>query len=110
MPTPGDVILVPFAGANGVNERPAVVVSSALYHSCRPDVIVGLITSQVAKATMPTDYVLQDWTAAGLNLPSAFRSNFMTLDAGVVLFQIGVLSVSDWAEVRARLRLALAVT
>ena len=102
MPTPGDVVLVPFAGATGVKERPAVVVSSDLYHSCRPDVILSLITSQVAKARAATDYVLQDWAAAGLNLPSAFRSNFMTLDVGTVIFQIGALSARDWAEVQAR--------
>ena len=110
MPKTGDVVLAPFAGVTGVKERPAVVVSSSLYHSCRPDVILGLLTSQVAKSTAPTDYVLQDWTAAGLNLPSAFRGNFITLHVGVVLFQIDVLSPRDWAEIQTRLRLALAVT
>ncbi len=110
MPTPGDVVLVPFPGATGVKERPSVVVSSGLYHSCRPDVILGLITSQVAKSTTATDYVLQDWVAAGLQLPSAFRSNFITLDVRIVIFQIGSLSTRDWAEIQARLRLALAIT
>ena len=110
MPQPGDVVLVPFAGATGVKERPAVVVSSDLYHSCRPDVILGLLTSQLAEATAPTDYVLRDWTDAGLNLPSAFRSNFITLHVGIVILQIGELSARDWVEIHARLRLALAVT
>jgi len=110
MPTPGDIVLVPFAGASGVKERPAVVVSSDLYHSCRPDVILGIITSQIAKAKAPTDFLLRDWAAASLHLPSAFRSNFMTMDVDRVIFQIGALSTHDWAEIQARLRIALAVT
>lgn len=109
MPTPGDVVLVPFVGVDGVKRRPAVVVSSDNYHSCRPDVIIALLTSQIAKATRPTDYVLRDWIAAGLKLPSAFRSFLRTEAVKDVLGQIGVLSAHDWAEVQARLRLALAV-
>ena len=109
MPTPGDVVLAPFLGHDGVKPRPAVVVSSDLYHSCRPDVILGLLTSQVAKSTALTDHLLQDWAAAGLKRPTAFRSNFMTLHVGQVIVQIGVLSARDWAEVQAHLRLAMAV-
>ncbi len=45
MPTPGDVVLVPFPGATGVKERPSIVVSSGQYHSCRPDVILGFHVS-----------------------------------------------------------------
>lgn len=58
--------------------------------------------------TTPTDYVLQDWTAAGLRYPSAYRSYLLTLDDGS-LPSIGRLSERDWQEVQARLRLALAV-
>lgn len=109
MPTPGDVVLVPFVGVQGTKRRPGVVVSSALYHSLRPDVVVALLTSQVTKATQPTDYVLQDWSAAGLKYPSAFRPFFRTIPVVEVLGFFGVLSVRDWAEVQTRLRLALAV-
>lgn len=109
MPTPGDVVFAPFPGVDGVKDRPAVVVSSALYHSVRPDVVLALLTSQVANAVQPTDYVLQDWLAAGLRLPSAFRCYFVTMDVREVYGQLGVLSARDWTEVQARLRLALAV-
>lgn len=109
MPTPGDVVFAPFPGADGVKDRPAVVVSSDLYHSVRPDVVLALLTSQVANAVQPTDYVLQDWLAAGLRLQSAFRCYFVTMDVREVYGQLGVLSARDWAEVQARLRLALAV-
>ncbi len=109
MPTPGDVVLVPFVGVQESKRRPAVVVSSSLYHALSPDVVVALLTSQVAKATQPTDYMLLDWSAAGLKYPSAFRPFFRTIPVRDVLGQFGVLSARDWAEVQARLRIALAV-
>jgi mRNA interferase MazF len=43
---PGDVVTVDFPGVAGIKRRPAVVLSSSTYHATRPDVIVGLITTQ----------------------------------------------------------------
>lgn len=76
---PGDIVAVNFPGVTGVKRRPAVILSSPVYHAARPDVIVGLITSQTAAAADPTDYLLQDWAQAGLRVPSAFRSFLATL-------------------------------
>ena len=53
MADPGDVVTVDFLGATGPKRRPAVVVSSALYHQHRPDLVLGVLTSQVARATTP---------------------------------------------------------
>jgi len=105
---PGDVVILNFPGAIGVKRRPAVVLSTDIYHTHRPDVIVGLLTTNIETATAPTDYVLKDWGAAGLHFPSAFRSYILTLDDGT-LPSIGHLSDRDWQEVQARLKLALAV-
>jgi mRNA interferase MazF len=55
MPDPGDVVTVDFVGATGTKRRPAVVVSSALYHHHRPDLVLGVLTSQVSRATTPLD-------------------------------------------------------
>ena len=110
MLNPGDVVLLDFPGVQGVKLRPGVVVSSAAYHLVRPDVIVALCTSNLASAMAPTDYALQDWAAAGLRVPTAFRSFFVTLPAGDIRRVIGKLTAADWAEVQARLRIALAVT
>lgn len=74
---PGDVVTVDFPGVSGVKRRPAVVLSSTTYHATRPDVIVGLITTQTTSLGT-TDYVLQDWATAGLRVASVFRS-FITL-------------------------------
>ena len=108
MLNPGDVVIVDFPGAMGVKPRPALVLSTTLYHTHRPDVIVGLLTTNVAAAIAPTDYVLRDWVAAGLHYPSAYRSYLITLDDGN-LSPIGHLSDYDWHEVQSRLKLALAV-
>ena len=58
--TPGEVILIDFPGVELPKRRPAVVVSSVPYHRARPDVIIGLITSQVESAKAPTDHLLYD--------------------------------------------------
>jgi mRNA-degrading endonuclease toxin of MazEF toxin-antitoxin module len=106
---PGDVVVSLFIGAVKAKWRPTVVVSSDLHHATRLDVVVAELTTQVAHAGGPTDYVLQDWSAAKLHCPSAFRASFEM----VLLYKlrlIGHLSDRDWQEVQARLRLALAVT
>jgi hypothetical protein len=68
----GDVVLVPFpfSDLSTTKVRPAVVVSSALYHSTEPDILPAALTSQVTAATGPFDYLLQDWRSANLRFPS----------------------------------------
>ena len=105
---PGDVVTNNFMGALSTKKRPSVVISTATYHAHRPDVMLCLLTTQIRKATAPTDYVLQDWAAAGLHKASAARCFVATMPAADVIL-IGHLSDRDWQEVQARLRLALAV-
>ncbi len=69
----GDVLVVNFPGVIGIKRRPTIVLSSTAYHRARPDVIVGLVTSQTATALAPTDCVIQDWQDAGLRKASTFR-------------------------------------
>ena len=103
---PGDLVTGDFAGATGVKRRPAVVVSSDRYHSERPDLILGVLTTNLTAATGSTDYILQDWDAVGLSAPSAFRRYFgMAVPSAVR--PIGRLSTRDWAEIQTRVRLAL---
>lgn len=71
MIAPDDVVIVSFPGAVATKRRPAVVVSTEVYHQERPDVILCVVTSQVLSATASTDYLLQDWAQAGLRQPSA---------------------------------------
>ena len=105
---PGDVVAVNFPGVTSIKRRPAVILSSVTYHASRPDVVVGLITSQIAAALGPTDYLLQDWSQAGLWVPSAFRSFFATLPPSTNPVLVGHLSDRDWRGVRACVKVALA--
>jgi len=61
-----DVVLVPFpfSDLSTAKVRPAVVVSGFLYHATEPDLVLAAITSKVAAASGPLDYVLGDWQAA----------------------------------------------
>lgn len=104
----GDVVVLDFPGVTGVKRRPAVVLSSDVYHGARPDIVVGLITSQTSAALGHTDYALRDWAAAGLRVPSAFRSFFATLPPSANPVVVGTLSGRDWKAVRQRVKAALA--
>ena len=97
---PGDVVVGAFPGADATKIRPAGVLSTELYHRHRPDVIVGLITTQLPKELGPTDCELRDWRQAGLHQPSFFRLFAVTLLQRDVRV-IGRLSDSDWTSVRA---------
>jgi mRNA interferase MazF len=109
MPDAGELIVVQFPGAVATKRRPAVVLSSAVYHSARPDMIVGLITSQIQSASGPTDYVLVDWSTAGLHVASAFRAYLVTLPRSSAIAPIGRLSSGDWNAIQERVRRTLVV-
>ena len=104
---PGDIVVVDFPGVTGVKRRPAVVLSSSLYHKERPDVIVGLITSQ-SIALCSTDCLIEDWKKVGLRVPSVFRSFFVTLPPSTNPVFVGHLSDRDWESVCSCVKLALA--
>ncbi len=105
---PGDVVAIDFPGVTGIKRRPAVVVSSTAYNTSRPDIIVGLITSQTIDLGS-TDCKLQDWSQAGLRVPSVFRSFFATLPSTTNPILIGHLSDQDWQSVQACVKAALAI-
>lgn len=101
----GDVVTVDFPGITGIKRRPALVLSSATYHTSRPDIIVGLITTQTTGLGV-TDYVLQDWQAAGLRVSSVFRCFIVTLPQTANLVTIGHLSERNWQGVRSCLKIS----
>jgi mRNA interferase MazF len=95
----GDVVTVDFPGVMGIKRRPAVVLSSALYHTNRPDVILGLITTRTDRLGL-TDYALADWQAAKLRVASVFRCFIVTLPPEANLARVGHLSERDWQGVK----------
>lgn len=96
----GDVVVADFPGVTGVKRRPAVVVSTDAYHLHRPDVMLGAITTNLAVAKTPMDFAFNDWAAAGLRRPSAFRTFLVTLPQTQILATIGRVSNADWAAVQ----------
>ncbi len=104
---PGDVVVIDFPGVTGIKRRPALVISSPVYHSSRPDIVVCLITSQTS-AIGPTDYELKDRAQAGLRVPSVVRCFFATLPPSTHPVCVGRLLEHDWREVCKRIQIALA--
>ena len=109
MAQPGDIVVVDFPGVQGIKRRSAMVVTSDQYHRLRPDVIVGVITSQLPSNLNPTDHVLADWKSAGLAKPSVFRVFLATLPKKSIVSTIGRASAADWAAVQACVRVGLAI-
>jgi mRNA interferase MazF len=105
----GNLVLVPFpfSDLSTSKVRPAVVVSSSLYQTHEPDIILAAITTNISAATGSLDYVLRDWQLAGLKYPSALKPVLFTLDPGRVIHTVGTLTDFDLNEIDNRLRLIL---
>jgi mRNA interferase MazF len=98
----GDVIVVPFpfTDQSAIKKRPAVVVSSEVYHRSRPDLILMAITSQVRAAPTVGEVAVTHWQAAGLLKPSVIKPLVTTIEAHLVLRQLGTLHADDVAALR----------
>ena len=98
----GDVIVVPFpfTDQTATKKRPAVVVSSEAYQRERPDLILMAITSQLRPAPTVGEVAIVHWQAAGLLKPSVIKPLLTTIEARLVLRQLGSLHADDLAALR----------
>jgi mRNA interferase MazF len=105
----GDVVLVPFPFTNQMTskQRPAVIVSHHAYARARPDVVVMAITSQVRAPLGFADTLLTDWQEANLLKPSVVKPVFATLEQGLLIKQLGQLSVTDQETLRLSIKQAI---
>ena len=103
---PGNIVLVKFPGSVTTKIRLALVISSREYHQTRPDVILGILTSQINQAVSPSDYCLKEWQTAGLDKPTAFRSYLITVQQPDIK-KIGQLTTKDWEGIQSCLRHAI---
>jgi mRNA interferase MazF len=105
----GDVVLVPFPFTNqsGVKRRPAVVVSSNSYNANRRDVVIMSITSQIRIPLAFGETFISDWQTTGLIKASVLKPVFTTLEQGLVIRTLGVLSVGDLQQLRTVLATAI---
>lgn len=92
----------------GWKERPALIVSTEDFHRTRSnDLLVALITHRILKYRGPTDYLIQDWQAAGLTQPSVVRSSLYLLLRSDVKSVRGSFTLQDLQGFEGCLRRAL---
>lgn len=108
-PGRGSVVLLPFpfAELTATKVRPAVVVSSDLYHREEPDLLVVPITSNIQAHGGRLDTRLENWREAGLKAPSVVKSCLATLSPDLIRNQIGQLHSSDLARLDQAISLSL---
>jgi mRNA interferase MazF len=104
----GDVVLVDFAfsGETGVKRRPALVVSSEVYHRARQETVIAAVTSNVERLLVG-DHLVSNWQQAGLLYPSVVTGIIRTMKQTMVARRLGSLSGTDMKAVDRSLSLIL---
>lgn len=102
----GDVVLVPFpfTDQSGAKKRPAVIVSSNRYNTSRRDLIIMAITSQVRTPLGFGEALVASWQTAGLIKSPVLKPVFTTIEQGLVVRTMGMLSAADLHTLRETLR------
>jgi mRNA interferase MazF len=97
-----EVILVryPFSNLSGSKVRPAVVVNAS---HISQDVVIVPLTSKVSPL-LSGEFVLADWKAAGLNVPSAVKRGLYTVHQSLAIKSVGTLSAADAGSLESSLR------
>lgn len=88
-----DVILVtyPFTDLSGTKIRPAIVVNAPHVST---DLFVVPLTSRAA-SLLAGEFLLQDWSGTGLNVPSVVKRGVATVQGSLVLKAVGKLQAED---------------
>ena len=92
-----DVVLlpIPFTDLTSRKVRPAVVIGRS-----GVDLFLVPISSQLQN----TAVALQDWRAAGLNVPCGIKAQIATVEEKLVVKTVGALSAADQQLLNTRLR------
>jgi len=92
-----DVVLlpIPFTDLTSRKVRPAIVIGKN-----GNDLFLVPISSVLAN----TDFSLQEWRAAGLNVPSGIKAQFATVEDKLVVKIVGKLTDKDAKVLDERLR------
>ena len=96
----GDVVLVNFiySDETGTKQRPAVIVSSKVYHQHRQESVICAITSRVDRI-LTGDHLISDWEKAGLLSPSVATGIIRTIKKDMIIRKIGTISKNDLSEI-----------
>jgi len=92
-----DVVLlpIPFTDLTSRKVRPAVVIGKK-----EMDLFLVPISSVLAN----TDFPLQEWRAAGLNVPSGVKAQLATMEERLAVKIVGQLTSNDTKVLDAHLR------
>ena len=101
----GEVVLVryPFSDLSGSKIRPAVVVNAP--HTSK-DVFILPLTSKTG-ALLAGEFILKDWSQAGLNVETAVKRGIYTVHQPLIVHRVGKLSGSDITDLDDALRVWL---
>jgi mRNA interferase MazF len=97
-----EVILVryPFSALSGVKVRPAIVVNAP---HVSQDVFIVPLTSRIT-SLLAGEFLLADWAAAGLHVPTALKRGLYTAHETLILKRVGRLTPADAEQVDQSLR------
>ena len=92
----GDVVLVNFMFSEGTDSkrRPAVLVSSQIYHQGRQETVLCAITSNTERLLIG-DYLMADWDSAGLLYRSVATGIIRTIKQSMIQRKLGSVSRRD---------------
>ena len=92
----GDIVLVEFAFSDesATKLRPALVVSTALFHRAREEVIIAAITSNVRRLLVG-DYIVAEWQHTELLFPSSVTGIIRTIKRSMIRRRLGGLAAND---------------
>jgi len=98
----GEVILVryPFSDLSGSKIRPAVIVNAP--HTSK-DLFILPLTSKTG-SLLTGEFVLKDWSQAGLNVETAVKRGIYTVHQNLTAQRVGKLSASDLKDLGEALR------
>lgn len=101
----GDIVLIdfPFSDRSATKRRPALVVSSSLYHQSYPDIILVPITSRAKMRSQKFDYQLKDWKTYGLARRSTVKMVIGTFEPSLLLGRLAKVSPQELGGVLKRL-------
>jgi mRNA interferase MazF len=92
-----DVVLlpIPFTDLTSRKVRPAVVIGRN-----GADLFLVPISSQINN----TDFAIQEWRAAGLNVPCGVKAQIATVEEKLVVKTVGTLASADQQPLNQRLK------
>jgi len=93
----GDIVLVkfPFTNLQTTKQRPAVIISSQLYHENRPDIILMAVTSRIRSPLATGEAKIENWKDAGLVKPSVFKPLIATIEKEQIIKTLGSTTSED---------------